>query len=139
MRGYTINHTFAMREDVIRHCELIEIDVGTGGALGEPTTLRFAACGWDITHGGNIYPGTCLGVEFPKEDLTLAANPCLVYLAGNNAVMTALALSVPMANQPLRVYHALFNESYQAIAPMPLEFSGRVSHIDLNNVGNQDG
>ena len=133
MRSYTIDHTFAMREDVIRHAELVEIH------LPNETIFRTACCGWDLTVNGELYPGTCHGVEFPKEDLTLAANPLLVYIAGNNAVMTSLALSTPLANSQISVYHVLFNESYQPIAPAALEFSGRVSHVDLNNVSNNDG
>lgn len=136
MRSYTPVQRGIMAFSHVPHCELIEMETPQG------TTMRWATMAWTITVGGNTYEGRgdAIGVKIPAEDMTLAAHPLLLQLSSVNAAMTSFALSTPMANQRLRIKHALFDpHTYELQEPVALAWSGRVSHIDLTNLANEEG
>lgn len=135
-RSYTAGQKAIMAGPVVPHCELIELETPQG------TTMRWAVADWTVVVGGETYEGRgdAIGVKFPPEDMSLAAHPLMVQISSVNAAMTSFALSTPMANQRLRIKHAIFDpNTYVVQTPVALAWSGRVSHIDLTNLANQEG
>ncbi len=132
-RGYVPNQLAVLASKHAVHCELIEIVTKT-------ITLRYAFCDWNLTYVGTDWEGkSVLSVRYPEEDMTLAAHALMLHLAGNNSAIVALALSTPLANSQLRIFHAVFDPSTYQVIPNPiLDCSLRVSHVDLINLANQD-
>lgn len=134
MRVYNNQQMPRLMSNHIAQTEVIEIDTPHG-------TMRMNTSGWDLqfVEGTSFGGGAAIKVEYPPEDLSLASHPCRVTLSSLNPSITALALSTPMANRRMRIYHGIFDDDYQLLPGMLLAWSGWISHIDLSNMANTEG
>ena len=133
MRIYESTQFSRLTSRHVTHTEVIEIDTPHG-------TIRMNTSGWDLEFntGTSFGGGSAIKIEYPDEDMSLAAYSCRITLSSMNPAITALALSTPMANRPVRIYHAILDDDYRVMSPMLLDWSGRVSHIDLINIANSE-
>lgn len=135
MRAYSVLQLPLLDAKHVVHTEFVYADLVAG-------QVRYNTSQWDIDWGGFTWlkAGTLLRIEWPDEDLTLAANPLTIYLSGVTPTMTSLGLSTPVNGYPLSIWHGLFNTStYQLVGTPVLDFSGRLSNITLINASNENG
>ena len=133
MRIYESAQMLQLMGPHVRQTEVIEIDTPAG-------VIRMNTSAWDLqfVEGTSFGGGSAIKVEFPTEDMSLASHPCKLTLSSLNPSVTALALSTPMANRRMRIYHGIFDDNYQLLPNMKLTWSGWISHLDLINLSSND-